>query len=360
MFFKNNKIIMVLLCLIFILVILSNAVFAGAEKEVKHNFRLALSGKFWTGEGLNAQRLISAINYDSGYQIAFDIFPDCALGEEGEFIEAIQLGTVDMGIVSVSILSPYTTKLSAFTTPFIFKDNLDQMDFMFASEGDNFTPTMENMLNEASEESGFHILGVIMEGDKHAYFTTPIESLDDIKGKKIRLMPNNIEIDAWKYLGMIPTTLPWSELYSGLQNKVFDACELSQTDFIQYSFNEVAPYWVGTNHLNFSTAIVMSEKAWNSLSPNLQNIVKKDAMKVAKVESYLSVGFSKGLHSKVKKLTKGMLYLDENQQKNMRERVLPKLLDKYSELIGRDVILGLAENDEIIKQWSIGEGWIVE
>jgi len=360
MFLRKNNFILVSICLISFLFVVFSTGFAANEKEAQYKFRLATSDKFWAGQGINAQRLVAAITHDSGGQIAFDIFPNCALGEEGEFIEGIQLGTVDMGILSASILSAYTNKLSPFVTPFLFKDSLSQFEFMFESEGEGFSPIMESVLEEASKESGFRVLGVIMEGIKDAYFNIPIDFLDDIKGKKIRLMPNNIEIDAWKNLGMIPTTLPWSELYSGLQNKVFDACELSESDFLLYSFNEVAPYYLGTDHLNYNTAIVMSEKAWNSLSPKLQNIVKEDAAKVSKLECYLSLGLNQGLISQIKKVTKGMVFLDEEMKKKMRQDVLPKLLDKYGEDIGKNVILALAKSDEIVKQWCIDQGWNVD
>jgi len=360
MFLRKNNFTLVLICLISLLLIFSSTVFAGTEKEAQHKFRLATSDKFWAGQGINAQRLVTAINYDTGGQIEFEIFPNCALGEEGEFIEGVQLGTVDTAILSASILSVYTNKLSPFVTPFLFKDSLSQYEFMFESGGEGFSPIMESILEEASKDCGFHVLGVIMEGIKDAYFNIPIDKLDDIKGKKIRLMANQIEIDAWKNLGMIPTTLPWSELYSGLQNKVFDACELSESDFLLYSFNEVAPYYLGTDHLNYNTVIVMSEKAWNSLSPKLQNIVKEDAAKVSKLECNLSLGLNQSLISQIKNVTKGMVFLDEEMKIKMRQDVLPKLLDKYGEGIGKNVILALAKGDNIVKQWCIDQGWNVD
>jgi len=231
---------------------------------------------------------------------------------------------------------------------------------MFESGGEGFSSIMESVLEEASKDCGFRVLGVIMEGIKDAYFNIPIDTLDDINGKKIRLMANQIEIDAWKNLGMIPTTLPWSELYSGLQNKVFDACELSQSDFLLYSFKEVAPYYLGTDHLNYNTVIVMSEKAWNSLSPKLQNIVKEDSAKVSKLECLLSLGLNQGLISQIEKVVEGMVFLDEAMKKKMRQNVLPGLLDKYGEGISKNLFLALAKSDEIVKQWCVDQGWNVD
>jgi len=358
--FLRKSYLLTLICLLFFLLIFSINIFSAVQSEPQYKFKLATSDKFWAGHGINAQRLVTAINYTSGDKIRFDIFPDTALGDEKEVLEGIQLGTIDMTIVSASQLSRYTTELSVFTTPFLFKDSLDQIDFMFTSDDNKLTPIMEKLMGDASEESGFKILGIIMEGIKHAYFNIPIHSIDDIKGKKIRLMPNNIEIDAWKYLGMIPNTVPWSEVYSSMQNRVFDACELTESDFLHYSFNEVAPYWVGTNHINYNCAIAMSNKAWNSLSPNLQNIVKEAAVKVSNIECYLSLGFNQGYLPLIDKVTKGMLFLDEKSQKEMRAEVLPQLLDKYNELIGKDVIMQLAETDEIIEKWCISKEWIAK
>lgn len=354
MFSRKNNFTLVLIFLICLMFIFSSTVFA------QHKFRITTSDKFWAGMGFNAQRLVTAIDYDTGGKIKFEIFPNGSLGDESEFIEEVQLGTIDMGIIGAGYLGIYTNKLTSFMTPFLFKDSLSQFEFMFESGGEGFSSIVESNLEEASKDCGFRVLGVIMLGIKNAYFNIPIEKLGDIKGKKIRLLPNQIEMDAWKNLGMIPTTLPWSEVYSGLQNKVFDACELSESDFLLYKFSEVSPYYVGTGHLNLNSFIVISEKAWNSLPPKLQNIVKEDAAKVSKLESYLALGFDQGLLSEIKKLAKGMVVLDEEEKIKMRQDILPGLLDKYSEDVGKNTLLALAKSDIIVKQWCVDQGWNVE
>jgi len=354
MFSRKNNFTLVLIFLICLMFIFSSTVFA------QHKFRIATSDKFWAGTGLNVQRLVSAIEYDTGGEIEFEIFPNCSLGSEGEFIEEIQLGTIDMGIIAAGYLNIYTNKLTSFMTPFLFKDSLSQFEFMFESGGEGLSSIMKSNLEEASKDCGFRVLSVLTNGIKDAYFNIPIKNLGDMKGKKIRLLPNQIEMDAWKELGMIPTTLPWGEVYSALRNKVFDACELTESDFLLYKFSEVSPYYVGTDHLNLNNVIVISEKAWNSLSPKLQNIVKEDTEKVSKLESCLALGFDQTLIIDIKKYAKEMVVLDEEEKIKIRQDILPGLLDKYGEDIGKNTLLTLAKSDIIVKQWCVDQGWNVE
>jgi len=356
----NNKLYKISIYLISIILITSVCfMISFAETKDQYKFKLAFVDKFWAGQGYNAQSLVTAINYTSGDKIRFNIFPNAELGEAQEVLEALQLGKIDMAIVSTAKVSPFTYSLIAFDTPFLFKDSLDEIDFLFASE-DKLTPTAEKMLEQGSKEAGIRFLGVILEGRRDSCFNRPVRSWEDAKGLKMRLMPSDVHLDAWKFLGLNPHTLSWSELYTSLQTKVVDGCEMTGTDYLSFSFDEVAPYWVGTNHLNYTTIIAMSEKAWNSLSPHLQNIVKEAAVRTAYVESYLSLGFSDGLLRPIKLRAKEFVMLDVDTQKKMREQVLPKLLDKYNEEIGIDNLVQLAKKDEVVRQWCIEKGLNVE
>lgn len=330
-----------------------------AETKDQYNFKLAFVDKFWEGEGYNAQRLVTAINYTSGDKIRFVIFPNAELGEVQESLEALQLGKIDMTVVSNTKLASFTNRFSIFDTPFLFPDYLDEIDFLFAS-ADKHTPATEKILEQASKETGMHFLSVLLAGRKGSCFTRPVRSWEDAKGLKMRLMPNNIQMDAWGILGLNPMSLAWSELYTSLQTKVVDGCELTGSDYLAVSFYDVAPYWVNTNHLNYTESVVMSEKAWNSLSPNLQGIVKEAAVRTAYLESLLSLGFTEGLLRPIEMHAKEFVVFDANTQKKAREQVLPKLLDKYKEEIGIDSLVQLAKKDEVVRQWCIENGLKVE
>lgn len=356
----NNKLFKIFIYLISVILIMSLC-FTTSFTETKdhYKFKLAFVDQFWAGQGCNAQRLAMGINYTSGGKIGFDIFPNAELGGAQEVLEALQLGKIDMTVVSTSKLSSFTKALSLFETPFLFKSELDVMNVIFES-ADKLTPATEKILEQASKEARLRILSITMSGRRDSCFNRPVRSFDDYKGLKIRLMPNPIHLNAWKFLGLNPTTLPWSELYTALQTKVVDAAEMTALDYISVSMHEVAPYYVVDNHVIYTTVVVMSEEAWDSLSPYLQNIVKEVAVRTAYLESYLSAGLTVGLIQTIRKRVKEFVILDADTQKKMRDQVLPKLLDKYVEEIGIDNLVQLAKKDEVVRQWCIEKGLNVE
>jgi len=359
--YKNSIFLMLVIT---IMTLCFNVSFAGAGSGSQYNFKIAFIDQFWEGIGLNTQRLSTAINYSSGGQIAFDIFPNSEMGDEQQILQAMQLGNVDMSIGSVSQLAGFTSAFIELTIPFMFDNTtLDELDYIFASEN-KLTPIMEKELEQASKESGLRFLSIILGGTRNTCFNRPIRSWNETKGLKIRLMPTKVHIEAWKNLGLNPHTLPWSEVYSALQTKVVDAAEMIEVDYLASHFDGVAPYWFPTKHINYAKYVVMSEKAWDSLSPYLQSIVKDVLVRVSYQESISAIGLDEVLIQKIEKCVKQrggeVGILEKEMRGKMREEVLPKLLDKYSEQIGKDVILQLAKNDEIIKKWCIENSLSVE
>lgn len=324
-------------------------------QPAQYNFKVSCGDSFYGTEGYTAQRFVAGVEHLSGGKIELKVFPDAQLGEEQETLEAIQLGTIDIMVGSIAKLAPITKKLSLFDTPFLFKGELDQINMIFESSSE-LTAITEKMLKEASEDAGFVILSLTMFGQKNAVLNVPVRLPEDFEGLKIRLQPSTLHLDAWGFLGLNTTTLPWSELYTAMQTKVVDAAELVTEEYVDCSFFEVAPYLVVTKHANHATYIAISEKAWNSLSQPLQNIVREVAVRSAYLDSNMAMGFTLGKMDEAMKLAQEVTVFDENTLLKMREKVLPKMLDKYREEIGVDNLVYLAQHDQVIKKWCEEKG----
>jgi len=348
-----------LIQIIIIMIFLSTMSFALSQEAPQYSFKVSCGDSFYGTEGYTAQRFCAGVEYLSGGKIGFKVFPDAQLGEEQETLEALQLGTIDVMVGSIAKLSSITKKLSLFDTPFLFRGELDQIDMIFESSS-KLTPVTEKMLKEASEEAGFHVLSLTMFGQKIALFNVPVRSLEDLEGKKIRLQPSALQLDAWRFLGLNTTTLTWSELYTALQTHVVDGAELVTEEYVDCSFYEVAPYIVVDKHANHSTYVAISEKAWSSLNQPLQNIVKEVAVRAAYLDSHMAMGFTISKMDEAKNFAKGVTVFDEETLKEMRNKVLPKLLDKHGEEIGFDNLTYMAKSDPIIRKWCEEKDLVVQ
>ena len=100
----------------------------------------------------------------------------------------------------------------------------------------------------------------------------PILTLEDAKGLKMSCAGKTI-MDTFTALGMMPATGPMQALYMDLQTGVVDGCFTTIDNMDTRKFYEVCKYV--TNHYwrYNSWFVVMSWEAWNSLPPDIQEII---------------------------------------------------------------------------------------
>ena len=101
----------------------------------------------------------------------------------------------------------------------------------------------------------------------------PIETLDDLKGLKIRGY-NSIQIKAWEALGLNTTSVSWGELFTSLQQKMIDGQECAMTSFYTEKFYEAQDYWSLTRHVFTNYLWYANKDFMDSLSEEHRQILK--------------------------------------------------------------------------------------
>jgi TRAP-type C4-dicarboxylate transport system substrate-binding protein len=102
----------------------------------------------------------------------------------------------------------------------------------------------------------------------------PIRTPADLRGVKIRVMTNPIHQAIWEQLGAQPTPIPFTELYTALQQRTVDAQENPLNLVISQKFYEVQKYVTLTHHV-FSSGMLFANPVWfNKLDPELQGIIR--------------------------------------------------------------------------------------
>ena len=100
----------------------------------------------------------------------------------------------------------------------------------------------------------------------------PIETLDDLKGLKIRGY-NTIQIKAWEALGLNTTSVSWGELFTSLQQKMIDGQECATTSFYTEKFYEAQDYWSLTRHVFTNYLWYANKDFMDSLSEEHRQIL---------------------------------------------------------------------------------------
>jgi tripartite ATP-independent transporter DctP family solute receptor len=225
--------------------------------------RLAHSNIADSPRGRAADFFAKRVDELSKGEIRVQVFPNSVLGTEGQNLEAVQLGTLDLAINTV--FANAIKAGSVFDLPFLFQGHAHWRKVLDSKPG--------QIVAETAPPLGLRILGYWAAGRRDTLATKPINSTADFKGLKIRVMQTPALIEVFKLVGANPTPMAWPEVYLGMQQKTVDAGESSFDALWQIKAFEVAKYAVVTSHSYSTTPLLMSEKRWQSLPQSAQQVL---------------------------------------------------------------------------------------
>ena len=174
----------------------------------------------------------------------------------GRWPSRIQLGAVDFGPITTAPLSTLVPEMSVFQLPYIFRD----YDHVFkALDGSD---TLYAYYDAVLDKRGLKLIGFIAAGYRGIYGHGAINSLADVKGRKVRVQEDKILVATFKALGMISTPIAFPEVATALQTKVIDFAEGGVNTFYHNKFYDIVKYVADVRHTHQAVALIMSKAGW--------------------------------------------------------------------------------------------------
>lgn len=195
----------------------------------------------------------------SGGLIQVESYYDTELGGIDSQLEATMTGSIDVCCLGPSYLSGYVPEIQVFDLPFIF-DNYEQINATLDGEPGQY-------IASKFEGSGVKLMTYFHSGLRSITNNTcQINSVDDVKGIKIRVAPSETQLATWNGFGAIPTAMASSETFTALQQGTIDAQENGLTYIFSSKMYEAQKYLSLTKHSYTSMPVIMNEDRWNSLT----------------------------------------------------------------------------------------------
>lgn len=195
-----------------------------------------------------------------------EVKPRCcaSLITEDEAFKAMQLGTVDMAIITSNNISPHYPLMDAFVLPYIFRDPEHGYRVFDGEVGQSFQRDFE-----AKTKVNILVWSAIQYRD---FYNTErsIHSMDDMAGIKIRVPKNEVMLDTFQAFGAAPIPLPWSETPPALQTGAVQGGDNGTTFIKTLKFYEIAPHLAILEHFAAFTPLLASERLMNKLTPAQQ------------------------------------------------------------------------------------------
>lgn len=203
----------------------------------------------------------------SNGKIKIEIYNNGQLGSASDYVVNCHLGTLDMAVVNQSVLSSYVTDLAAVDIPYIIK-SYEHADKVFEGQ------TGVYYSNEVRDRMDIHTLDIWEVGFRNLTNSKKaVESLNDVKGLRIRTMDNKVHQQFWKTIGADPVPMSWNEAYTAMQQGALDGQENPLSVILGNNVAEVNDNLALTEHVYSSIFFLMSDDAWNALTEKQQSMI---------------------------------------------------------------------------------------
>jgi len=209
-------------------------------------------------------------------RLRVDIYPNNQLGNQRDVVEGIQLGIIEMSNVA-SVMAGFVPEINLFELPFLFEDR-NHFDAVLDSKiGESLRP--------AFARRGLRLLGYFDAGLRHIMTRDrPLQSLEDLRGIKIRTMENPLHLDTFKAFGANPLPMAYGEVYTALEQGVIDGAEAADTNYLAKRFYEPAPNLARVGWIHLIEYVVMSRVFYERLTEEDRTVVDRAARRMIERE----------------------------------------------------------------------------
>jgi tripartite ATP-independent transporter DctP family solute receptor len=218
-------------------------------------------------------RFAELVNQRAGGELTVNFISGEALGNDIQVIEQMMEGSVHLYGDVLDWYANWVKDFGILNWGFTFRDN-DHMQAFLDSQ------IYADLAEQLRAESGLRILAVAPTQPRILFAKKAITTPDDLAGLKMRVPEIRTYLLLWETLGTSPSRVAWAEVFLGLKTGVIEAAEGPVSAAFAQRLHEAAPYIMRTDHLVSTAHVTINEATFQSLTPELQQILVETAEEV--------------------------------------------------------------------------------
>lgn len=200
-------------------------------------------------------------------RVSFKFYPGGVMGNDENVLRKIRIGQLHGGAITIGSLSQFAPNTTVYGLPFLFS-SLD--------EAAKIRKTTDPMLIELIKKNGFTSFGFASGGFTYLMSKEPVNSFEDLKQQKSWVPENSdVGLAVYRYIGVTPTSLPLSDVLTGLQTGLINTTITSPIGALALQWHTHVNYVVDLP-LNYLTAtMIIDNKVFDKLKKEDQDIVRE-------------------------------------------------------------------------------------
>jgi len=214
--------------------------------------------------------------------------------------------------------------LPGYTASLFPKTNLIELPGVITEETGT-KAVLDNLDLIASEYQRTPLLGFWTNGENILYMRdTPVRTLADIAGKKIRVPSRNagLLIEAW---GGTPVSMPVTDIYNAMQTGILDGAFVDGTATFAFNLSEVTQYiTMGMDSSISGFFLLMNRDSFNELSEEQQAQILQAGREISPVANAQQLSdIRKGLDEFAAAQGKELIVLSEDEAAPFNQAAAP-------------------------------------
>ena len=220
------------------------------------------------------KRFAAAIEQKSGGRIKAELYPASQLGAIPRMIEGTQLGSIQIFISPPEFFVGVDQRFELLSAAGLADS--EQHAVRIVSD-----PEFTKAFLAVGATKGLIGTSLFIGGPAAFVMRSPLRTLADFKGKKIRVFASPFQIDQITRLGGTGVPMSLGDVLPALQQGTIDGALGALQVFTAFRYYDTAKYMNETGHSFVFSLAAMSKRWFDTLPPDLQEMVLATAREAA-------------------------------------------------------------------------------
>jgi len=269
---------------------------SATAQEAKH-YRFAYDQPKTTGYGILGDIFAEKLKSLSKGTMLIDQYPGAQLGQEPQVLQLVKAGDVEFCISSSANAATLSPQAGVMSMHFLFRS---EAHLIKAIADPEVSKAVKTMIAETVQ--GARVIALATLGLRSMYSKRDIKNIADLKGLKVRVQATPTEDTMFPAYSAQIVHMPFGSVYTSLQTGVVDVAENGVNVYLANKHYEVAPVLSMTEHEANNSLVWVSDKVWNSLTPEQQGWVQAAADEVNKTQPAKAIELEHQSQDKLKSM----------------------------------------------------------
>lgn len=235
-------------------------------------WKLALKDSLESVEGEIVQKFADLVSRYTKGNVKVEIYPSEQLGAAQATLELLSAGAIAIYAEESSYLEKWSPEITWTSAPFLFETRDHYIRFLQSDYVGGLVQKATDVANVAVLEPR----GAVLRGPYRVILTTtPVNTFEDIAGKRLRMWDQQLIVDIWSHLGAEVRVLAWSDIYQSVQTGIVEGLTAPVAAVEGMKFTEVAPYIARTDEFYQSVDFMINSDALAALTDDERAAVQR-------------------------------------------------------------------------------------